>query len=469
MEIPGQFSAEIDTASPEALVGVQSRIAHAYWYFLEEVRKWLAPGPAKGRADALSTAIREQVRMIVLDLDNTDEPQAIFETLNAHGTPLLPADLVKNWLLWDAARNKVPLDKLYRQYWQPFDHTHDFWRAEVGTGHARRARIDSFLQNWLTMRCKEMVPAKHLYDRFVKRMEEERNDGGAACDVASVMSDISANSGRFRTLVEPTGKTRFDAFLRRLSTMGLVILHPFLLAVLGREDIDQNGRDRIALMLESYLVRRMICDLETRSYNVLCLALIDALNASGSDERSYGVLTGLTNPDSKSIHWPTDAEFAETWLKRQFYGSLRRERVVMILQAIEQSYQVENVKGEPVLQFDYDKLQIEHIMPQAWREHWHVESESAAKYRDSRINTIGNLTLVSEKLNPSLSHSPWLGSPSALKGKKSALDDHSILRMNAKLVKGHPDVWDEVGMDARALLLLETAKTIWPPTSAFAL
>ena len=31
-----------------------------------------------------------------------DEPQAIFETLNAHGTPLLPADLIKNWLLWEA-------------------------------------------------------------------------------------------------------------------------------------------------------------------------------------------------------------------------------------------------------------------------------------------------------------------------------------------------------------------------------
>jgi uncharacterized protein with ParB-like and HNH nuclease domain len=48
-------------------------------------------------------ALKDHLRLIVLDLDESDEPQAIFETLNALGTPLLPADLIKNWLLWEAA------------------------------------------------------------------------------------------------------------------------------------------------------------------------------------------------------------------------------------------------------------------------------------------------------------------------------------------------------------------------------
>ena len=75
------------------------------------------------------------------------------------------------------------------------------------------------------MRCRETIPAKHLYDRFVKRMETERaNDekGSAECGVDAVMSEIAVNGARFRTLVEPLGKTRFDTFLRRLSVTGLV-------------------------------------------------------------------------------------------------------------------------------------------------------------------------------------------------------------------------------------------------------
>ena len=147
---------------------------------------------------------------------------------------------------------------------------------EVGAGHAARARIDTFLQNWLTMRCHEAIAAKHLYDRFVKRMDAERESNGqsgAKCDVTAVMSAIALASARFRTLVEPTGKTRFDSFLRRLSTMGLVVFHPFLLAVMEREESDHLVRDQIAKIVESYLVRRMICNAETRSYGALCLTL----------------------------------------------------------------------------------------------------------------------------------------------------------------------------------------------------
>ena len=84
------FRQVMDAARPADLMGVETRMAHAYRFFLDGVRPWLAAGPAEERSNAISTALREQVRMIVLDLDNTDEPQAIFETLNAHGTPLLP-------------------------------------------------------------------------------------------------------------------------------------------------------------------------------------------------------------------------------------------------------------------------------------------------------------------------------------------------------------------------------------------
>jgi len=464
------FRQVMDAARPADLMGVETRMAHAYRFFLDGVRPWLAAGPAEERSNAISTALREQVRMIVLDLDDTDEPQAIFETLNAHGTPLLPADLIKNWLLWDAARQKLPLDQLYKQHWIPFDHDHDFWRAEVGTGHARRARIDTFLQNWLTMRCREMIPAKHLYDRFVKRMETERTDdekGDDECGLDAVMSEIAVNGARFRTLVEPLGKTRFDTFLRRLSVMGLVVFHPFLLAVMARKELEQPARETLARVLESYLVRRMICNADTRGYGALCLTLLGALAGAGGANVVGAVLASLADADSKVIHWPTDEEFGRDWLRRQFYNSLRRDRVVMLLQAIEEHYQSENVKGEPIIHFDYSKLQVEHIMPQKWHEHWSVDGEAAIRLRDSKVDTIGNLTLVSEKLNPSLSNASWLGVEPMPEGKKAGLAQHSLLRLNSHLVSKYPDVWDEACIDSRADALLAAAKMIWPAPTAF--
>jgi Protein of unknown function (DUF1524) len=181
------------------------------------------------------------------------------------------------------------------------------------------------------------------------------------------------------------------------------------------------------------------------------------------------VLAALTEADSKVIHWPTDEEFERDWLRRQFYNSLRRDRVVMLLQAIEEHYQWENVKGEPIIHFDYSKLQVEHIMPQEWHEHWSVDSEAAIRLRDSKVDTIGNLTLVSEKLNPSLSNASWVGVAPKFVGKKSGLAEHSMLCLNSHLVSKYPDAWDEICIDSRATVLFAVAKTIWPAPTAFSI
>jgi hypothetical protein len=246
-----------------------------------------------------------------------------------------------------------------------------------------------------------------------------------------------------------------------------VVFHPFLLAVMARKELEQPARDTLARILESYLVRRMICNADTRGYGALCLVLLGALAGASGANAVGAVLASLTETESKVIHWPTDEEFARDWLRRQSYGSLRRDRVVMLLQAIEEHYQCANVKGEPIIHFDYSQLQVEHIMPQKWHEHWSVDGEAAIRLRYSKVDTIGNLTLVSERLNPSLSNASWLGVAPKLEGKKAGLAQHSLLRLNAYLVSSHPHVWDEASIDSRAEALLTAAKMIWLAPAEF--
>jgi hypothetical protein len=457
------FRQVMDASGPKEIGADASRMAAAYHYFLGKAREWLGMGPVAERVPALGGALKDHLRLIVLDLEDRDEPQAIFETLNAHGTPLLPADLIKNWLLWEAG-SQEPLEKLYEKHWRHFDRDHEYWRKEVGTGHAARARIDTFLQNWLSRRCREMIPVKHLYDRFVRRMEIEAAEAGngGPCDVPAVMADIDVNANRFRVITHPDGNTRFDVTLRRLATMGLVVFHPFLMGLMGREASDQADRDEIGVILESYLVRRMVCYLDTRGYGNLCMTLLQTLDEVAGGPAAQRIRDVLAQTGSKTIRWPDDQAFERDWLRRPFYGNIRRDRVAMILQAIEEHYQSADGKAEPIVHFDYSALQIEHILPQAWHKTWPVEGEEAARARDAKINAVGNLTLVSEKLNPTLSNAPWLDPEPGERGKRSALNDHSMLRMNAKLVKEYQERWDEVCIDERARNLFKTARVIWP-------
>ena len=54
----------------------------------------------------------------------------------------------------------------YQKYWQHFDDNSDFWRAEVGRGNAKRARIETFLQNALALMAGQEISAGHLYTAY---------------------------------------------------------------------------------------------------------------------------------------------------------------------------------------------------------------------------------------------------------------------------------------------------------------
>lgn len=210
----------------------------------------------------------------------------------------------------------------------------------------------------------------------------------------------------------------------------------------------------------------MIGGYNTRGYNALAISLLGALHEAGpTNSAAPTVLTLLSKEDGKAIKWPADQDFQREWLRRQFYGTIRRDRVVLLLRAIEEHYQQETSKSDPIIHFDYSKLELEHVMPQKWRENWPVFTEEAARNRDTKINTIGNLTLVSGPLNASLSNAAWLDTPGK-KGKRSALDEHTILRLNSHLVKKYEAAWDEAVIDARAAALFEIVRLIWPEAKA---
>lgn len=455
------FQAVLDAVPEHGVDGSAGKMADAYRYFREVFADYLSSEDAAPRAQRFATALKDYLKLIVLDLDPNDEPQAIFETLNAHGTPLLPADLIKNWLLWEASRQKIDATPLYEKYWRPFDREHVYWRARVGTGHASRARVDTFLQNWLTKETGEVVSAKHIYDRFLRYTAKlKATSQESRVDVEALMRSIRDDADRFERIDKPTDATRFDLFLQRLKSMDLIVFHPLLLAVMARLEVDPQELDRVAVVLESYLVRRMICAYQTRGYGTLALRLHKLLVNTPEDISQAEALKNQLLSETGSDAWPSDELFRNEWVRRRFYNSLRRDRVLMVLQALELSYQSNAHLAEPLMTFDWSKLQIEHILPQSWQEHWPLLDGITPDQRDVSLHGIGNLTLVAEKLNPSLSNAAWVH-PDGKKGKAEALRAHTRLEINRRLLNDHP-TWPDESIETRAKALCDDAVVIWP-------
>lgn len=116
-------------------------------------------------------------------------------------------------------------------------------------------------------------------------------------------------------------------------------------------------------------------------------------------------------------------------------------------------------KGEPVTAIEYETLQVEHVLPQTWHEHWPVEASDEGQKivreqeRSGHVHRIGNLTLVCRSLNPALSNAPW-------NEKRRELKNHSHLRLNARLCQ--ETLWNEQAIQTRGEWLAEIVGRIWP-------
>jgi hypothetical protein len=452
------FRSVLDASGPDTVTGT-GHIPSAYKFFFEAIGAWLQVSGSPGdRAAALARALMHHLQVIVLDLEATDEPQAIFETLNTGGAPLSPVDLVKNWLLWEAVRaghDEASCAVLHSTYWKPFDVDAAYWREKVGIGHAARPRVDGFLVNWLTERTLASVVGGHVYETFLDKVAEPaRLSAGGHADVPVIMQSIHASAERYRQIDAPgLGRERFTTFLRRLKAMNLVVLHPLLMHLLGRSGSDAEDLNACAVVLESFLIRRLVCDTGTRGYGTLFLNLLIEVAGKGPAVPAAPIISSFLGAGRSNVNvWPDDSTFARYWVSRDAYKG-RGARPLMILCALEEEEWRRDHLAMPVANFNWARVQVEHVMPQGWQEHWPLLPGGEVAARDEALQRIGNLTLVSEALNPVLSNGPW-------SAKRTALAQHAHLRLTTALTA--QECWDEATIEARSAKLFELARSIWP-------
>ena len=150
------------------------RMVEAYLFFHDQLTEFFlgtadeapleAECPLSGRLDECFQALKNALQVVVIDLGGDDDAQVIFETLNARGEPLLPADLLRNFIFLRAARSAEPQEELYEEFWRPFDD--DFWRVPTRQGRLSRPRSDLFLQHFLASREGREIPIGHLFVEY---------------------------------------------------------------------------------------------------------------------------------------------------------------------------------------------------------------------------------------------------------------------------------------------------------------
>ena len=448
---------EVMTAEPpidySALKQHDSRLAKAHQFFTNVISSWLGDtsmGEFSRRAAELANVLQSNLQLVTIELHASENSQEIFETLNARGTPLTAADLIRNFVFQRLDAEGGDTKAAYKENW-PFESK--FWTKEISVGRYLMSRSSLFLNQWLVARSGEEVSTQSTFTRFKSFVEHE-----AGMKMADLLPLLKEEAGHYEQWTEAASKpggslTPTEMAVYRMQASGAEVLKPLLLWLHqpGREVPDSVVSAAINAA-ESWVVRRQLLRLSNGDLGRIVAELISSLQNVAPTEIADRLLGHLRRLDVTSTYWPGDDEVRLALTTEPAFRRYPRARLRSYLEAIEDHLRSET--GQP--QVERAGFPIEHVLPQKWRDNWPVSSPEDELERQERVHRLGNLTLLTTSLNSKVSNGPW-------SSKRKALLEHNTIKLTGRLIERTEDhEWDEALIDARTSELVDVLLEIWP-------
>lgn len=429
--------AVVDGKSLDDLAGPKSsRVADAYQYFRRRL------GDASTNLGQIYRGIT-QLRVVEISLNrDVDNPQVVFESMNATGVDLTPGDLVRNHLLIGLPEPEQT--RLYHEYWSAVE---TLFRQNDGTMNDNALNL--FLRDYVALKhgMDREPRTSEIYRRIKTYVDDQRNAGAS---IESLLDDIRRFAKYYaawnrRTGVSSSSPDLANA-LRRLrwhgtqSGMLTMLLYDCYdrCNTLPKQEFIQS-LDLIA----SYLVRHAVLGHQIRSYWRI---FADIAQDIDSDTPAESLRSTLVKERGYYGFWtfPKDARFVAALQNSELYRSPRVCKYV--LDWLENANEKE---PSPVSQYT-----IEHIMPQSLTDDWRkMLTDDAEQIHADWLHRLGNLTLTAH--NPEYSNRPF----NDKKTRKGGFNQ-SAVRLN-QFVRDQSE-WTAVQMEQRGKQLAERARHIWP-------
>lgn len=405
--------------------------------------------------------ILSRILFVGIDLEENEDEQQIFDTINSLGVKLTTAELLKNYFF---SRDQI---STYQTFWfdifERNEYLKKYWDKEITTGRAKRAIIDLFFFSYLQIKIQdrdlnvktedkiEFSKAENLFESYKSFIKNYFNN-----DKNAILTEIKEYAQIFSSnfdheiieneLTANSGIERINAIIFGLETSTLI---PYVLYVL-KNVTNSEIRTNLFKFLETYLMRRMIVHSNTKNYNQLFSErLIN--NEILSKEQFVKFLEGQAD---KVNYLPTDEE-----LKLGFENAqLVNKQSTGILYFIETKIRNRQLHSTQLL--GINKYSLEHLMPKKWENHWNnlTNPEDAIK-RNRKLLTLGNLTIITQTLNSTIRDANWEVKKNG-RGEKNGLIAYSAGLETLNPFLSLAD-WNENAIDDRAEFLFNKAREIW--------
>lgn len=404
-----------DWRPPESLYESHSLIQKAHDFFTRKFEeKYLE---INNQQDAHQWALRilkvitSHVSVVAVISTDEDNASSVFETLNDRGIGLSTTDLLRNLILRRAHQTSI-------------DEVMDLW-GEVLEIESDAKLQDFFRHFWISR--EGDVKSRSLYREVKSKILDDDIDSlRFSRDLRSsalVYQDIL--SGNFSNNEEISG------LLQSVSKLGAKVLLPPILSLLeSRDDPDLISR-YLRFFVSSYVRHSVICKRENSLFENVMYSVAKSIRED--DEADEELLSKVADfsPDSHAFR----TAFETASVSRRATASYILRQIELEMRTTE-----ELDVGPP------SRVHVEHIYPQT-----PLEGEKLAQH-GLVINRLGNLTLLSSRLNTAIRNSVF--------SDKKPFYEQSELLVTKEISDSYND-WSINTIEQRQIALAEMAPDIW--------
>lgn len=414
--------------------------------------------------------LKNQAIVIRLDVSEAKDAFKLFETINNRGLRLSPTDIIKNFLLGNAARFNDESLQAARNSWaaliKHLDGTSSdaFFRYYLMALLKIRLTAARVVPAFKKVFMSQVVEAAELPERHLYADPDETDDDDA---------DDSTESPEEVLVVKINNKVSFDDFLSRLvqsaKVYGELVLvktgdpatnrqlrnlrmikavqtYGFLMHLRVGGCTDKNFRE-ILRLTESFVLRRHICRERSNETEALFARLCgtNPVEPISATKNAYRELC------------PADDKFRDEFATTSFTANVI-DRARYCLEQIELS---KHGAHEELRVLGAEDVHVEHIIPKKIKTKkardafgdWvtYLGEKSEAKHQ-KYLSRIGNLTLFSGTLNIGASNNPF-------QNKKQAYTESSI-KLTQDLLEMPCFKFENV--EQRSKDLADIAVSLWP-------
>ena len=372
--------------------------------------------------------------IVYIKLDERDNAQQIFESINSTGERLTASDLIRNFIMMNKSNEEQTL--LYKQYWRKLEAVFDNSKG-----------MEDFFRYYLAAMTEE-YSAKHvLYQAFKEYWHKERE---SASDV-ELLQKLVRYSEYFVNLYYKKPDGKYLGVLSDFQSMESMMPAPFVLELSEwyyfDKVISEEQYFEIINVVNGYQLRRYFNGDDTSRVS-------KAFPSYLKHVRKYVAVHGfenivdiviyvlVTRNQSNNMSLPTDKALKSNLSNVNAYA-MRLVRWLL--------EKIENRNNPATL--DMSNLSIEHIMPQTSTAYWEEKAGVSGEEYIELVNTIGNLTLVTKPDNSAAGNKDF-------ETKKKIFEDTLHIRLN-KILYGMSE-WTSEAIKNRSERLIDELISMYP-------